>query len=69
MRDNEMKKIIGFRIDENLKETLEDARKLSGIPVSEIIRQGALSKAFEIISMFKGKQTLKHIDTLSQGVK
>lgn len=58
-----MKKHVGLRMDESLKEILENARNLSGIPISEIVRQGALSKAFEIISMFKNKQVLPHVNT------
>jgi uncharacterized protein (DUF1778 family) len=64
----EMKtKHLGIRVDEKTKDLLEEAHSLSGIPVSEITRKGALAEAVKIISMFS--DTLRHVKTRGQTKK
>lgn len=63
----DMKNIpIRFRCDQKTFDLLEEAKHLSGIPVSEIIRKGALSEAVHIISMYQRASTRSNKYTQSQ---
>lgn len=62
---NEMKdKYITFRTDDLTKDILKQANQVSRIPISEIVRSGALVEANRLISMFE--KTLQHVTRHSQ---
>jgi hypothetical protein len=63
--DTEMKtERLVARIDKKTLEILNEASLKSGVPVSKIVREGALTKAVQILSMFGNK--LGHVATGSQ---
>lgn len=49
---NNKDKQIGARVDPKTFSHIEKAHKISGIPVSEIIRKGTLNEAIQIIQLF-----------------
>jgi len=58
MFQNDMKKeSFSIRIDSKTLEILRDANTKSGIPISEIIRKGALQEAVQILSLYKHVNT------------
>lgn len=67
MVNNMKTKHVGLRIDPKSREVLEEAHGLSGIPLSEIARRGAVQEALKIISMFSRKSP--HVRTNSQEEK